>query len=110
MNKSLKNIEIVLARDEHIDGIKSTMKDFYLDEPVFKAQKIDVEKLNDSFFDLKKNKLTLVAVDKNNGAVVSVVTNGIVKSDNAARQKINAGEYISRSLYFFKTHNVKNFF
>lgn len=92
MKKYPKNIVIVPAGEEHIKNIKTTMKDFYLDEPVFKAQKIDVEKLSNSFYDIKKHDFTLVAVDTNNGAVASLAINSIIKPDNAIKQKINAGK------------------
>jgi len=91
MNKYPENIEIVHAREEHIDNIKSTMKDFYLDEPVFKAQKIDVEKLSKSFYEHKEGDFTIVAIDKNNKAVASLAINSITKPDNAMKQKIHAG-------------------
>jgi len=91
MNKYSENIEIICAREEHISNIKSTMKDFYLDEPVFKAQKIDVEKLDKSFYEYKKGDFTLVAIDKNNKAVASLAINSITKPDNALKQKIHAG-------------------
>jgi len=91
MSKYLKNIEIVTAKDEHIENIKSTMRDFYKDEPVFKAQKINVEILDESFYKCKKSDFILVAIDKNNGAVASVAINSIVKPDNAFCQKKHAG-------------------
>lgn len=92
MRKDQKNIEIVSATSEHMENIKTTMKDFYLDEPVFKAQKIDVEKLNKSFYEHKTSDITIVAIDKNNKAVASVAINSIIKPDNAMKQKNNAGK------------------
>lgn len=92
MKKDPKNIVIVPAEEQHVENIKSTMKDFYLDEPVFKAQKIDVDKLSNSFYDRKKDDFTLVAVDTNNGAVASLAINSIIKPDNATKQKNNAGK------------------
>jgi len=92
MNKYPESIEIICAREEHIPNIKSTMKDFYLDEPVFKAQKIDVEKLNKCFYEPKEGDITLVAIDKNNKAVASLAINSITKPDNALKQKIHAGK------------------
>lgn len=86
-----KNIEIVPAKEEHIDNIKSTLKDFYLDEPVFKAQKIDVEKLDERFYTYKKTDITILAIDKHNGTVASLAINSITKPDNALRQLKNAG-------------------
>jgi len=91
MNKYPENIEIVCAREEHIPNIKSTMKDFYLDEPVFKAQKIDVEKLNECFYESKEGEITFVAIDKNNKAVASLAINSITKPENALKLKIHAG-------------------
>jgi len=91
MNKYPENIEIICAREEHKPNIKSTMKDFYLDEPVFKAQKIDVEKLDNRFYGYKEEDFTIVAIDKNNKAVASLAINSITKPDNALKQKINAG-------------------
>lgn len=91
MAKDQKNIEIVLAREEHKDNIKSTLKDFYLDEPVFKAQKIDVDKLDKQFYELKKEDFTVVAIDKDNGVVASFAINSIIKPHNAMRQKEYAG-------------------
>lgn len=92
MRKDLKNIEIVPATDEHLENIKTIMKDFYLDEPVFKAQKIDVEKLNKSFYEPKTSVMTIVAIDKNNKAVASIAINSIIKPDNAMSQKNYAGK------------------
>lgn len=86
-----KNIEIVPAKEQHIDNIKCTMKDFYLDEPVFKAQKINIEKLDESFYKQKTSDFTLVAIDKQNGAVASLAINSITKPDNALKQLKNAG-------------------
>lgn len=91
MNKYPENIEIVCAREEHIDNINLTMKDFYLDEPVFKAQKIDVESLDKSFYGQKECDFTILAIDKNNKAVASVAINSITKPDNALKQNIHAG-------------------
>jgi len=91
MNKYPENIEIVRATEEHKSNIKSTMEDFYLDEPVFRAQKIDVEKLNKCFYEPKEGDFTLVANDKNNKAVASLAINSITKPDNALKQKIHAG-------------------
>lgn len=85
-----KNIEIVHAKEEHVDNIKSTLKDFYLDEPIFKAQKIDVEKLDESFYTYKKTDYTILAIDKCNGAVASLAINSITKPDNVLRQRKNA--------------------
>ncbi|KAF0751019.1 Uncharacterized protein FWK35_00025700, partial [Aphis craccivora] len=93
MNKYSENIEIICAREEHIPNIKSTMKDFYSDEPVFKAQKIDVEKLDKSFYEYKEGDFTLVAIDKKNKAVASLAINSITKPDNALKQKIHADLY-----------------
>lgn len=86
-----KNIEIVLAGEEHKDNIRSTLRDFYSDESVFKAQKIDVNKLNKKFYDVKKGDVTIVAIDKDNGMVASLAINSIIKPDNAIRQKEYAG-------------------
>lgn len=93
--KEKSNIEIVLAREEHINNMKSTMKDFYLDEPVFKVQKIDVEKLGERFYKFDKEDFTVVAIDTNNGAVAALAINSIIKPNNAMKQKENAGKYIS---------------
>ncbi|XP_050427555.1 arylalkylamine N-acetyltransferase-like 2 [Adelges cooleyi] len=78
------NIEIMPAKNEHIKGIKILMKEFYQDEPVFNAQKIDVETLDESFFDYDKfikNDMTFVAIDTSNNTVASLATNEIIKSD-----------------------------
>jgi len=91
MNKYPENIAIVRARKEHIPNIKSTMKDFYLDEPVFKAQKIDVDKLNKCFYEPKEDDMTIVAINKNNNDVASLAVNSITEPDNALKQKIHAG-------------------
>lgn len=95
INKNLKNIEIIPARKEHFENIKSTMKDFYLDEPVFKAQKIDSSTLDKSFYECNKRhiegNMTIVAIDSKNGAVASLAINSIIKPDNVIKQKINAG-------------------
>lgn len=93
MNKDLTNIEIVPARDEHMEGIKTTLKDFYLDEPIFKAQRIDVEKLNESFYGYRTDDVPIVAIDKNNGAVAAVIINSIIKSDGVIRLNNNAGKW-----------------
>jgi len=91
MAKDPKNIEIISATEEHSDSIKSTLKDFYLDEPVFKVQKINVEKLDKKFYELKKGDFTIVAIDKDNGLVASLAINSIIKPDNAIKQKEYAG-------------------
>jgi len=92
MNKYPKSIGIVRATEEHKSNIKSTMKDFYSDEPVFKAQKIDVDKLDKSFYEPKEGDFTLVAIDKsNNKAVASLAMNSIIKPDNALEQRTHAG-------------------
>lgn len=91
MKKYSNSIEITPIREEHIDSIKSLMKDFYLDEPVFKAQKIDIEKLNKSFYEYKKNYFSIVAIDTDNKAIASIAINSIIKSDNATKQVEHAG-------------------
>lgn len=87
MKKCPKNIEICIAREEHMNDIKSIKKDFYLDEPVFKTQKIDVEKLDKCFYEHKEGDFTVVAKDTNNGSIVSIAINSIIKPDNAMKQK-----------------------
>jgi len=92
MNNYPENIEIVRARREHTSRIKSTMKDFYSDEPVFKAQKINIKKLNNDFYLPRKTDYTLVAIDKdNNDAVASLAINSITKPRNVMRQRKFAG-------------------
>lgn len=91
MKECPKNIEIFPAKEEHMNNIKSIMKDFYLDEPVFKVQKIDVGKLDKCFYEPKEGDFTIVARDMNNGAIVSFAINSIVKPDNATKQKKFAG-------------------
>ncbi|XP_022179917.1 uncharacterized protein LOC111040347 isoform X2 [Myzus persicae] len=87
MDNYPENIEIVSARKEHTSNIKSTMKDFYSDEPVFKTQKIDIEKLSNDFFSPRESDYTLVAIDKNNNSVASLAINSITKPDNVLRQR-----------------------
>lgn len=92
MKKYSNSIEITPIREEHIDSIKSLMNDFYLDEPVFKAQKIDIEKLNKSFYEYKKNYFSIVAIDTDNKAIASIAINSIIKPDNAMKQVEHAGK------------------
>lgn len=72
------------------------MKDLYVDEPVFKTQKIDCEKLDKIFYESYrkciKNNMIIVAIDKNKGIVASLAINSIIRPDNPNKQKNNAGK------------------
>lgn len=92
MKKYSNSIEITPVKEEHISNIKSIMKDFYVDEPVFKAQKIDIEKLNEHFYGYNKNYFSIVAIDTNNNAIASIAINSIIKPDNAMKQIEHAGK------------------
>lgn len=92
MKKYPENIEIIPVGDEHTGGIKSILKDFYLDEPVFRAQKIDIEKLNKNFYDYNKSYFYIVAIDTNTKAVASIAVNSIIKPDNVMKQIEHAGK------------------
>lgn len=108
MKKYSNSIEITPIREEHTDNIKFLMKDFYLDEPVFKAQKIDIEKLNKSFYEYKKNYFSIVAIDTANNNIVSIAINSIIKPDNAMKQIENAGKQISTT--FCIAYHIKEIF
>lgn len=94
-----ENIEIVPARDEHILSMKSTLMELYFDEPIYNTLKITSDKLDGSLFSIfTKDDFTLVAVDKSNEVVASIINNQILTPDDMINQKINDGKRISAKI------------
>lgn len=91
-----ENMEIVPARDEHSAYMKTTFMEFFLDSPINNAVKIDADVQDKELFSMfGKDDFTLVAVDKSNGVVASIIHNHILNPDDIINQKLYIGKRIS---------------
>lgn len=98
MNKH-ENIEIVPARYEHIENIKTSYVEFYSDSPINNTAKLDIDKLDNCISSMfGKNDFKLVAVDKSNGEVATFMHNRIISPYDMLNQKLHDVKPISTEL------------